>query len=97
VRGHGFSNPYHLEFEPINIDELVWRFEAGAEVTPKSLVEVGMIKHEDDLIVVLGRGEIDIPLKVKTHRISDSARAKIEDAGGEVEMLPWKRGDRRTR
>ena len=97
VRGHGFSNPYHLEFEPINIDELVWRFEAEAEVTPKSLVEVGMIKHEDDLIVVLGRGEIDIPLKIKTHRISDSARAKIEEAGGEVEMLPWKRGGHRTR
>ncbi len=97
VRGQGFFNPYHVEFEPVNIDEIVWRFEAEAEVSPKTLVEVGMIKHEDDLIVVLGRGEIDIPLKVKTHRISDSARAKIEAAGGEVELLPWQRGGYRTR
>ncbi len=97
ARGYGFFNPYHVEFTPVNLDQLALRFEAGALVTPETLCKVGLVKHADDLVVVLGRGEIDKPLTVRTHRISKSARAKIEAAGGVVELLPWKRGGYRTR
>jgi large subunit ribosomal protein L15 len=97
VRGYKFFNPYKVEFEPVNLDELAYSFEPGDEVSPKTLVEVGLIKHEDDLIVVLGRGEIDRPLEIKAHRISESARTKVEEAGGSVELLPWSRGGYRTR
>jgi large subunit ribosomal protein L15 len=72
-------------------------FEEGAEVTPDVLVEFGIIKGSDELVVVLGRGEVDRPLTVKAHRFSSSARAKIEEAGGTVEELPWQRGGYRTR
>ncbi|MGC9398967.1 MAG: 50S ribosomal protein L15 [Anaerolineae bacterium] len=97
VRGHGFFDPWRVEFQPVNVDELNNRFEAGDVVSPETLVEVGLIKHASDWIVVLGRGEIEKPLTVHTHRISKSARAKIEAVGGTVELLPWKRGGYRTR
>ncbi len=97
VRGYSFFNPYKVEFQPVNVDQLVARFDAGAEVSPETLQEVGLIKHAEDLVVILGRGEIAQPLKVYTHRVSASARAKIEAAGGSVELLPWQRGGYRTR
>ena len=97
VRGYSFFNPYKVEFLPVNVDQLAARFEADAEVSPETLKEVGLIKHAEDLVVILGRGEIEQPLKVYTHRISASARAKIEAAGGSVELLPWQRGGYRTR
>jgi len=97
VRGYKFFNPYKVEFEPVNLDDLAYSFEPGDEVSPETLVDAGFIKHEDDLVVVLGRGEIDRPLEIKTHRISESARTKVEEAGGTVELLPWSRGGHRTR
>ncbi|MBN1487185.1 MAG: 50S ribosomal protein L15 [Anaerolineae bacterium] len=97
VRGYSFFNPYHVDFKPVNLDQLAERFDADAEVSPETLTEVGLVKHAKDLVVVLGRGEIDCPLTVKAHRISKSARAKIEAAGGSVELLPWQRGGYRTR
>jgi large subunit ribosomal protein L15 len=97
VRGYSFFNPYRVEFEPVNVDELVKRFEAGAEVTPDALFGVGLIGDGKELVVVLGRGEVDRPLHVKAHRVSKSAQEKIKAAGGSVELLPWKRGGFRTR
>ncbi|MBN1877325.1 MAG: 50S ribosomal protein L15 [Anaerolineae bacterium] len=97
VRGYKFFNPYHVEFTPVNLGQLGVFFEAGSEVSPEALSKVGLIKHADDLIVVLGEGEIDRPLVVYAHRISKAARTKVEAAGGTVELLPWQRGGFRTR
>jgi large subunit ribosomal protein L15 len=97
MRGENFFNPYKVTFEPVNVDELAERFSAAAEVTPEALSAVGLIKHPTDLVAVLGRGDVDIPLTVRVHRVSRSAQAKIEAAGGTVELLPWTRGGYRTR
>ncbi len=97
VRGYKFFNPYKVEFQPVNLDEVTERFEAGDEVSPESLSQVGLIKHADDLVVLLGRGEITQPVNVRVHRVSASARVKVEEAGGSVELLPWTRGGYRTR
>lgn len=97
VRGHGFSDPWQVEFVPVNLDELNNRFESGDLVSPETLVEAGLIRHASDWIVVLGRGEIEKSLIVRTHRISKNAQTKIEEAGGTVELLPWERGGYRTR
>lgn len=97
ARGYKFFNPYKMEFKPVNLDQIADRFVAEAEVTPEALSQVGLIKHADDLVVVLGRGDIEYAITVKAHRVSDSARAKIEAAGGTVELLPWTRGGYRTR
>jgi large subunit ribosomal protein L15 len=74
-------------YKPVNLDRLD-RFEAGSEVTPRTLAEAGIIKSPNDPVVILGRGDLDRALTVKAQRFSASARAKIEAAGGTVEELP---------
>ena len=96
LRGIGFRDPWRVEFTPINVARLAG-FERGSEVTPESLVAAGIIKSADELVVILGGGELEQPLTVKAHRFAASARAKIEAAGGVVEELPWQRGGYRTR
>ena len=96
VRGVNFRDPWRVKFTPVNLDRLAG-FRKGAQVTPEALVKAGIIKRADELVVILGRGELKKPLKVKAHRFSASARAKIEAAGGEIEEVPWQRGGYRTR
>jgi len=96
ARGVGFRDPWRVRFTPVNLERLSV-FQKGAEITPEALVEAGIIKRVDELVVVLGRGKLTHPLTVKAHRFSASARAKIEAAGGTVEELPWRRGGYRTR
>lgn len=81
----GFKNINHVEYLPVNVSRLEEKFEAGEEVTNASLVAKGIIKHESDLVKVLGDGEITKALTVKVDKISASAKAKIEAAGGKVE------------
>jgi large subunit ribosomal protein L15 len=96
ARGVGFRDPWRVRFTPVNLERLA-SFRKGAEVTPEKLVEAGIIKRADELVVILGRGELEKSLKVKAHRFSASARTKIEAAGGTAEELPWRRGGYRTR
>jgi len=96
ARGVGFRDPWRVRFTPVNLERLAV-FQEGAEVTPEALAEAGIIKRADELVVILGHGELNHPLTVKAHRFSASARAKIEAAGGSVEELPWRRGGYRTR
>ena len=96
ARGVGFRDPWRVKFVPVNLERLSG-FRKGSEVTPEALAKAGIIKCANDLVVILGRGDVKKPLTVKAHRFSASARAKIEAAGGAVEELPWQRGGYRTR
>ena len=96
ARGVGFRDPWRVQFTPVNLDRLV-DFDEGGEVTPAALVRAGVIKRADELVAILGCGEVERPITVKAHRFSTSARAKIEAAGGVAEELPWRRGGYRTR
>ena len=96
ARGVGFRDPWRVRFTPVNLERLAG-FQKDDEVTPETLAMAGVIKRADELVVILGRGEIESPLTVRAHRFSASARAKIEAAGGVVEELPWQRGGYRTR
>jgi large subunit ribosomal protein L15 len=78
--------PFRTETVPVNLRDLD-RFDAGAEVTPESLVEKKIIKNTKIDVKVLGTGEISKKLTVRVHAISASAREKIEKAGGTVELL----------
>lgn len=84
VPKRGFHNPFRTEYTPVNLDGL-GGFEAGAEVSPEILREKGLLKR--GLVKILGRGDIDRPLTVKAHGFSQSARRKIEAAGGSIEVL----------
>ena len=88
----GFTNPFRVEYQPINLDLLA---ESGLdEVTPEVLHERGLT-HKGALVKILGRGEIDRPIRVSAHAFSASAEAAITAAGGSVEKLPLPWGDRR--
>lgn len=97
ARGVGFSNPWKVEYKPVNLGRLLNYFEDGAVVSPETLAEVGIIKSAGELVAILGEGELDRAYSVRAHRISASARQKIEAAGGTVEKLPVQRGGYRTR
>lgn len=81
----GFTNPNKEQYAIVNLTGLV-DFESGSEVSPESLRERGLIRHRG-LVKVLGEGEIDRPLSIRVHAVSASAKKKIEDAGGSVEII----------
>jgi large subunit ribosomal protein L15 len=83
----GFTNIFRIEYQEVNVDQLE-AFRKGAEVSPETLAEARLIKHADRPVKVLGRGEMDKELTVKAHGFTKSAQAKIEAAGGKVELLP---------
>jgi large subunit ribosomal protein L15 len=84
-----------VEYALVNVDQLDERFEAGAEVTPATLSEVGLIKSSREPVKILGRGELTKAFTVEVHRFSASAREKIEAAGGSVREVAWPGGGER--
>ena len=81
----GFKNINHVEYLPVNVSRLDEKFEAGDVVDGESLKAKGIIKHADALVKVLGDGDLTKALTVKVDKVSASAKAKIEAAGGKVE------------
>ena len=79
--------PFRTRNEIVNVETLGERFEAGAEVTPATLIAAGILKNAKDPVKVLGRGEIAHAVHVHAHRFSATAREKIEAAGGSVTVL----------
>jgi large subunit ribosomal protein L15 len=86
IRGEGFTPPFQVTFNEINLDQLS-QFAAGDEITHAVLAEANMLHKVQNPVVILGRGEVTIPLHVKIHRVSKSARTKIEAAGGSIEII----------
>jgi large subunit ribosomal protein L15 len=85
-RKRGFNNRFRVEYEPVNVSQLD-KLPAGSAVTPESLRAAGIVKSARLPIKVLGGGEISVKLAVEVERVSASARAKIEAAGGSVKEL----------
>ncbi len=83
----GFKPPFPKVYHEVNVEKLNV-FPEGAEVTPEALVKAGILRKIKYPVVILGRGELKVALKVRAHRVSKGARAKIEAAGGTVELLP---------
>lgn len=86
-RGQGFTPPNQVTYNEVNLDQLDIAFSPNADVTPESLAAARLLRDLHDPIVILGRGVIKSPLKLHVHRISRSAKAKIEAAGGSVEII----------
>lgn len=82
----GFRNINRVEYVPVNVGRLEAYFNAGDVVDTESLVAKGIVKHSSDLVKVLGDGELTKALTVKVDKVSASAQAKIEAAGGKVEQ-----------
>ena len=87
MRGKGFTPPNQVEYNEVNLDQLSEVFKADAEVTPETLEAARLLRDSRNPVVILGRGDLKVALKVKVHRVSASAKAKIEKAGGSVETI----------
>src|SRR5690348_11657656 len=84
----GFKNPFRKEYAVINLSQLVI-FAAGSEVSAATLAEKGLVRGAEAkrMVKVLGTGEVDRALTVRAHKVSESARKKIEAAGGTVTLI----------
>ena len=82
----GFKNFNRVEYQEVNL-EFLSAFRKDSEITPEILREVELINTLSRPVVILGRGELKKPLKVKAHRFSRKAKEKIEKAGGTVEVI----------
>ena len=81
----GFANIFRKRIAIVNIRDLA-RFESGSVVDRAALVKIGLIKGEWDGVKLLAQGEITVPLTVRLSLVSESAKAKIEGAGGKIEV-----------
>ena len=79
--------PFRTSTIGVNLSRLAAKFEAGATVTPESLIEAGLIKNTKTPIKILGQGELNVALTVQANGFSKSAREKIEAAGGKAEVV----------
>lgn len=86
VPKRGFNNIFAKKIVSINVASLN-RFDDGSTVDAKSLIEAGIIKKEYDGIKILSNGNLTKKLNVKANAFSESARQKIENAGGKAEVI----------
>ena len=83
----GFVNIFRTEMAIVNLSSLEERFDAGETVTVEALVEKGLVKKVLDGVKVLGYGEITKALTVQANAFSETAKQKIEAAGGKAEVI----------
>jgi large subunit ribosomal protein L15 len=82
----GFANIFRKRIAVVNIRDLA-RFESGSVVDRAALIKAGLVKGDWDGVKLLGNGEIQYPLTIQLVLISSAAKAKIEAAGGKVEVV----------
>ena len=86
VPKRGFNNIFASKFTAINVSDLN-RFEDGAVVDTKALLDAGVIKKANDGVKILGSGELTKKLTVNVAAFSEGAKKKIEEAGGKAEVI----------
>ncbi len=82
----GFTNISRIEFQEVNLGKLA-AFPAGAEVGPAEMAAIRLIKSATKPVKILGHGALERALSISAHRFSESAKAKIQAAGGSVTEL----------
>jgi large subunit ribosomal protein L15 len=86
IRGEGFTPPNQVEYNEVNLDQLA-RFQAGSVVSQATLADAKLLHQPKNPVAILGRGDVKVALTVQVARISKSAQAKIEAAGGKIELI----------
>ncbi len=81
----GFTNMFKKEYSIVNLSDLQ-TFEGGATVDAEALVSAGILKNTRLPVKLLGKGDVNVALQVKINAVSESAKSKIETAGGKVEV-----------
>ena len=79
----GFKNPFRVEYQVVNLDKLSELYPKGGAVTIAALVAKGAVRKNQP-VKVLGNGELSVKLEVSVDKVSESAKTKIEAAGGSI-------------
>ncbi|WP_156760193.1 50S ribosomal protein L15 [Microbacterium karelineae] len=79
----GFKNPFRTEYQVVNLGKIAEAFPEGGDITSDVLVAKGLVR-KNSLVKVLGDGDISVALNVSVDKVSASAKAKIEAAGGSI-------------
>ncbi|MGD8703809.1 MAG: 50S ribosomal protein L15 [Desulfosarcina sp.] len=82
----GFKNRFKKIFAIVNVQDLN-RFDADSVVDEVAFIKSGLVKGDRDGIKILGKGDVTVPVTVRINKISESARQKIEAAGGKIEVI----------
>lgn len=82
----GFNNVFATKYAVVNVSDLN-KFKDGTVVDTELLIASGLVKKVNDGVKILGNGEITSKLTVKAAKFSDSAKEKIEKAGGKAEVM----------
>ncbi|MCL2507566.1 MAG: 50S ribosomal protein L15 [Oscillospiraceae bacterium] len=87
VPKRGFVNIFGKEIAIVNISELEKKFESGSVIDVETLIKAGLVKKALDGVKILGNGDISKSFTVKANAFSESAKQKIEAAGGKAEVI----------
>ncbi len=88
IAKRGFNNrAFAAKVAIVNIAQLEAVFESGAEVSPATLKDKGLVSGRFDLVKVLGNGDLSKKLTVTAHKFSASAEQKIQAAGGSIQRI----------
>ncbi len=82
----GFHNKFRVDYDLVNVQDLVV-FDAGSAIGPLEMKKAGLMRRNAKNLKILGEGELDRALTVKAHAFSQSAKEKIETAGGKAEVI----------
>lgn len=85
VPKRGFNSPFQKEFSIVNLKQIA---KAGeSKLNPAKMLELGIISKVKDGLKVLGQGELQVPIEIEAHAFSESAKQKIEKAGGKAVLI----------
>lgn len=89
----GFKSPFKVEYQPVNLDKLVEFVTkinlSDQPITPDLLYQKKVVGSKNKPIKILGEGDVNIKLNITVHAISQSARQKIESAGGTINIVKF--------
>lgn len=85
VPKRGFTNIFRKEYSKVNLDRIEGIKKEKVDI--KELVQAGLIRKESEIVKILGRGDISSPKTIYAHKFSESAKKKIEKAGGKVVLI----------
>jgi len=93
----GFKSPFRVEYQVVNVGALEERFPAGSQVDPAALYERGLLPRKHAPVKLLGNGTLSKALQVSVDAASDSARQKVEGAGGALQLMAVSARQRQVR
>ena len=83
----GFTNAlFRVTHAIVNVEDLAKAFPQGGEITLAAVKQLNLVKKKASSLKILGKGEVHVPFKIIANKVSETARAKIEAAGGTVEL-----------